>query len=193
MLVPVLRSASAREARVAALKLAEAGLRTVELTMSTPGVLATVSILAGEGLIVGVGTLTSSEAVVAATAAGARFVVSFASPNGFVRAARQAHAVAIPGALTPSEVLAARSAGAHAIKLFPAGRLGPSYVDDLHAVMADIRIMATGGIAADAGVITAWREAGAWSVGVGASLERLASADSAALRALVRTVSRPCS
>lgn len=187
-IVPVLRSDTAARAAERARAMASAGLEAVELTLSTPDVLSAVRELATEGLTVGLGTITSADQIAPAVAAGATFVVSYAHPPGFVASARRMGAPAIPGAFTPSEVLAARAVGAPAVKVFPGGRVGPAYLRDLLAVMPGLRLMATGGIAADAAELARWRAAGAWCVGLGRELERQAASGPAGLRSLLSAV-----
>lgn len=188
VVVPVLRSDTAARAAERARALASAGLEAVELTLSTPDVLAAIRDLAADGLTVGLGTVTSADQIAPAVAAGASFVVSYAQPPAFVATARRLGVPAVPGAFTPSEVLAARAAGAPAVKLFPAGRVGPAYLRDLLAVMPGLRLMATGGIAADVAELARWRAAGAWCVGLGRELERQAASDPDRLRSLVCAV-----
>jgi len=168
--VPVLRNADAEDAVATARAAAAAGMSVIELTCSTPGVEAAIAELAGEGLTVGLGTVTEPGQVERAAAAGAVFVVSFAAPPGVIEGAREVGLEAIPGAFTPSEVLAARRAGAAVVKLFPARLLSPAYLRDLRAVMPDLQAIATGGIGLDDGSIGEWLAAGALAVGLGSDL-----------------------
>lgn len=173
-IVPVLRCRDAEDAIATARAAGRAGLELVELTYTTPGVLDAVPVLVGEGLTVAVGTVTSAEQVAAAGTAGATLVVSFALPDGFVAAAEQAGVAAVPGALTPGEILAAHHAGATVVKLFPARLAGIGMLADMRAVLPQVRLMPTGGVSpADA---PRWLEAGALAVGLGAALGTAASA-----------------
>lgn len=166
--VPVLRCADAADAVETARVCARAGMGVIELTRTTPEVERAVGELRGEGLCVGLGTLTSAEQVLGACEAGAHFVVSFAAPEGFVSAARAVGLEAIPGALTPGEVLSCLEAGAAAVKIFPARLAEPAYLRDLRALMPGLRAIVTGGLAA--GDAPAWLEAGALAVGLGGEL-----------------------
>ncbi len=167
----MLRCTDVDDAIATARACARAGMNVIELTRSTPDVEHAIEQLrADDGLVVGLGTITSHEQVAAAVSAGASFVVSFCAPDGFVQTAHEHGVVAIPGAFTPSEVEACRQAGADAVKLFPATQLLPSYVADLHAVIPDVRLLPTGGLKPIAVSLSPWLAAGAWAVGVGGSL-----------------------
>lgn len=166
--VPVLRCADADDAVQTARAAVASGLELVELTMTTPGVLDALAVLASEGVNVGVGTIRRADEVAPAAAAGARFVVSFWNPPGFLDAAVTARVPAIPGGLTPGELVAAREAGAAVLKVFPASAVGPDYLAALRPVLPDVRFVASGGIAPNA--IHAWLEAGALAVTIGSAI-----------------------
>ena len=154
---------------VDALVAAEIG--AVELTMTTPGALealASVAATYGDRVLLGVGSVLDAETARLAILAGAHFVVA---PTCCVEVVEMCHRygiVAMPGAYTPTEVVAAWQAGADFIKLFPAGTLGPDYIAMLREPLPQLRIVPTGGVNADnAGAFLA---AGAVAVGVGGSL-----------------------
>jgi 2-dehydro-3-deoxyphosphogluconate aldolase / (4S)-4-hydroxy-2-oxoglutarate aldolase len=127
--------------------LAEGGLRTVELTYTTPGLLEHVAAAAGvPGVLLGVGTVLTGEQARAAVGAGARFLVS---PGVRAGVAEVAHAAGVPvflGAFTPTEVAAAADLGSAAVKLFPAGRLGPGYLRDLAGPYPGLSLLPSGGV-----------------------------------------------
>lgn len=168
--VPVLRCADAGDAIATARAAAAGGLELVELTMTTPGVLDAAEQLASDGISFGVGTIRSHADVEPAARAGARFVVSFWNPPGFVADAREASVAAIPGGLTPGELGSAQDAGAAALKLFPASAVTPDYIAILRSVLGAVGLIASGGIPATAGAIVPWLEAGALAVAVGGAL-----------------------
>lgn len=172
--VPVLRCSDPDDAVATSLACHEAGADVVELTYSTPGVLEAVRALTEAGMHVGVGTVRTTAQVHDAVEAGASFVVSFYRPRGFLAAAAEAGALAIPGALTPQEICDALDEGARAVKVFPARLVPPAYLSDLRAVLGPVPILATGGIAADPAGIQPWLDAGAWCVGVGGQLGTVA-------------------
>ncbi|GMA56515.1 hypothetical protein GCM10025858_10180 [Alicyclobacillus sacchari] len=74
----------------------------------------------------------------------------------------------VPGVLSPTEVRAARQAGAEAVKIFPAAAMGPGYVRDLRGPFGDLQAMVTGGI--DETNARQFIDAGAIAVGMGSSL-----------------------
>ena len=83
---------------------------------------------------------------------------------------------AIPGCLSPTEILAAHEMGADIIKVFPATALGPQYIKDVHGPMPQVRLMPTGGVTVDNAAD--WIRAGAVAVGLGSALIDGAALDS---------------
>jgi 2-dehydro-3-deoxyphosphogluconate aldolase/(4S)-4-hydroxy-2-oxoglutarate aldolase len=101
--------------------------------------------------------------------AGARFIVSPSFNPDTIAACREADVAVLPGALTPTEILAAWRAGADLVKVFPAGAVGgPSYIKSLKAPLPQIDLVPTGGV----NLKTAgdFIRAGAAALGVGADL-----------------------
>lgn len=178
--VPVIRTADARDAVATARACAAGGMRVVELTCTTPDVAAALEALPGDEVVAGLGTVTTVDQVRRAAAAGAAFIVSYTNPPGMVAGAHAAGLAAIPGALTPTEVAACLRDGADAVKLFPARAVSPAHLRDLRAVMPGLRLMATGGVAA--ADIPAWLAAGADAVGVGSELGTVARDGADAVR-----------
>jgi 2-dehydro-3-deoxyphosphogluconate aldolase/(4S)-4-hydroxy-2-oxoglutarate aldolase len=130
--------------------LADGGIRTVELTFTTPGVLDHLAAAADvPGVLLGVGTVLTADQARAAVDAGARFLVT---PGLRPAVAEVAVAAGVPvmlGAFTPTEVATAVDLGAAAVKIFPAGRLGPKYLTDLRGPYPDVELLPSGGISAD--------------------------------------------
>ena len=100
--------------------------------------------------------------------AGADFVVSPLTDFGMIEACRRLGRLAVPGALTPTEIVSAWKAGADIVKVFPATSLGPRYFRDLLGPFPGLRLMPTGGV--DIGNAGRFIEAGACAVAVGTSL-----------------------
>ena len=93
--------------------------------------------------------------------------------------------VVMPGAFTPTEILAAWEAGADVVKVFPADVVGPAFFKALRGPLPQIRLMPTGGV--DLTTATAFLDAGACCLGVGSQLvdpKLVAARDFAALRDL---------
>lgn len=129
--------------------LAAGGIRTVELTFTTPDVLRHVADAAAAGIEVGVGTVLTGDQARAALDAGARFLVT---PGLRAEVAAVAVAAGVPlylGAFTATEVAAALDLGATAVKIFPAGRLGPRYLTDLLGPFPGTPLLPSGGVGAD--------------------------------------------
>jgi 2-dehydro-3-deoxyphosphogluconate aldolase / (4S)-4-hydroxy-2-oxoglutarate aldolase len=166
--------------------LAEAGVRSLEVTMNTPGALAAVRRAVDRhgpaGVAVGAGTVRTPADARAAVDAGACYLVSPHTDPAIGAAARSAGVAWLPGALTPTEVVAAWSAGADVVKLFPARLGGPRYLRDLREPLDDIPIVPTGGVTAES--IVDWFAAGAVAVGAGGPLvgDALDTGDLAGLR-----------
>jgi 2-dehydro-3-deoxyphosphogluconate aldolase/(4S)-4-hydroxy-2-oxoglutarate aldolase len=166
--LPVLRCADAEDTIATARAAGAAGCRVVEVTMSTPGAEAAIEPLVADGLVVAVGTVRHAADVPRLAEAGASLVVSFWNPPGFVAAAAAAGIPAIPGGFTTHELAAAHADGAAAVKLFPASLAGPAYLAALRPLLPELRLLVTGGIAADG--VGEWLEAGALAVGLGSNL-----------------------
>lgn len=96
-----------------------------------------------EKLVLGVGTVLTPEQVINAKKAGAKFIVSPNFNEKVVKETLKQELVSMPGAMTPTEVLAADEAGADFIKLFPAGTLGVKYCKDIYAPIHHVKYIAT--------------------------------------------------
>lgn len=151
--------------------LVEAGIHTLEVTMTVPGALEHISRTAAalpDGVLLGAGTVIDADTVNRAVDAGATFIVSPVYRRAVVDAALARGVPIAPGCLTPTEILDAWENGAQIVKVFPATSFGPGYLKDIHGPLPDIKLMPTGGVTVDnAGE---WIAAGATAVGVGTSL-----------------------
>lgn len=154
-----------REAAASAMEAAvRGGFRIVEFTLTIPGALDLVEEFARrEELIVGAGTVLTTDEARAAVKRGARFLVSPVMDAEVVAAGLLAGVAVIPGCHTPTEMLAAHRAGAPLQKLFPAPGIGPAYVRACLGPLPFLRLVPTHGI--DAANARAWLDAGAFAVG----------------------------
>ena len=151
--------------------LAEAGIRCLELTMTTPGAIDALRRLRPQldsDIALGMGSVISTEHVAAALEAGAEFVVSPGVCPEATRAAVDAGVGCYPGAFTATEILSAWELGASAVKLFPAGTGGPRHLRDLRGPLPGIPLIPTGGVAIEQ--IGEYLAAGAAAVGLGGPL-----------------------
>src|SRR2546426_6116828 len=137
-------SVGAAPLRSAAAALAAGGVDVIEVTLTTPGALEAIAELASDeglkGCMIGAGTVLDVKAARDVIARGARFVVSPTFDRFVVRYCRDHHVPCVPGAFTPTELLAAWHAGATAVKLFPASTLGPRYLPGGLAPLPLLRI-----------------------------------------------------
>jgi len=148
--------------------LAAGGLRLVELTFTTPDVLTHVGKAAAAGLPIGVGTVLTAEQARGAVDSGATFLVTPGLRRGVAEVAAAAGIPVFLGAFTPTEVAEALDLGAAAVKIFPAGRLGPKYLSDLQGPYPGVQLLPSGGVSADNAA--AYLAAGALAVCAGTSV-----------------------
>ena len=171
-IIPVVRATSADEAMRAIDAIREGGVSVLEITMTVPGAVSVIEQLAknyGSDVLVGAGTVLDPETARACILSGAKFVVSPALNVETIECCRRYGVAVLPGALTPTEVVQAWTAGADLVKVFPAGALGgASYLKALKAPLPHIELVPTGGVslktAAD------FIKAGASALGVGTDL-----------------------
>ena len=170
-MIAVCRGLTADRAADVGAALAAGGVPVMEITLNEPRVeaLRAIAALASRsasfGGLVGAGTVLSVEAAHQAVDEGAAFIVMPHVDEAVVDWCVERAVPCFPGALTPTEVLAAWHAGASAVKLFPASSVGPGYIRQLRGPFPDIPLLPTGGISADDAA--AWIAAGALGVGLG--------------------------
>lgn len=169
-LIGIVRADSPESALGAVDAAVEAGLRILEVTFTVPDAPMVITTVRARhpGVLVGAGTLTSGRDVRDAVDAGSQFLVSPGTVDGLVEAMIASGVPALPGTLSPSDVMRARAAGAQAIKVFPAGVMGVEYMKALMGPFPDLQAVPTGGFGVDA--IGAWLKAGAIAVGLGSQL-----------------------
>ncbi len=148
-IIPAIRVSSSEEALFAAQALLSGGIRVVELTMTTPGALEVIAELARTSpeLMVGAGTVLDTQTAQACVDAGAAFITSPALDLDIVEFDTRNGVLVIPGALTPTEIVAAMKAGIHLIKVFPCSLIGgPNYIRALKAPFPHVALIASGGV-----------------------------------------------
>lgn len=153
------------------LALAEGGLKGLEITMTSPGALGAIEEAVaklGDRVIIGVGSVLDAVTARLAILAGAGFVVSPVFKPEIIEVCQRYSIPCIPGAFTPTEILAAWEAGADVVKIFPATKLGPSFIKDIRGPLPQVKLSPTGGVNLEnAGEFI---KAGAVFVGVGGAL-----------------------
>jgi 2-dehydro-3-deoxyphosphogluconate aldolase/(4S)-4-hydroxy-2-oxoglutarate aldolase len=170
--IPVVRANSADEAMRAIDAIREGGISILEITMTVPGAVRLIEQVANRyrnEALVGAGTVLDPETARACISAGAQFVVSPSLNLETIACCRELDTVVMPGALTPTEVVQAWTAGADFVKVFPAGAVGgASYIKALKAPLPQIELVPTGGVSLK--TAAEFIRAGAAAVGVGADL-----------------------
>ena len=190
-IIPVIRADSPDAAIAVVDALAEAGLVIAEITMTVPRAIDAIDAVSkrfADRMLVGAGTVTDADTARRAADVGAEFVVSPCLVREVIDAARGAGVAVLPGALTPTEVFEAHSAGADMVKVFPAQNVGgASYLRALRGPFPDIPLVPTGGVTL--ANVREMFDAGAAAVGVGSELiskDALARRDYRAIGALAR-------
>jgi 2-dehydro-3-deoxyphosphogluconate aldolase/(4S)-4-hydroxy-2-oxoglutarate aldolase len=175
-LIPVIRARSADEANAAVDAIQAGGVGVLEITMTVPGAVELIKEVAARATeaVVGAGTVLDPETAVRCIDAGAQFILSPALNLATIATCRDRGVAIIPGALTPTEVVAAWNAGADLVKVFPAGAVGgPSYLKALKAPLPQIDLVPTGGVNLE--TAGEFIRAGAAALGVGSDLVDLAA------------------
>src|SRR6476620_6906669 len=171
-IVPVVRTSSAEGAIKAIDAIYRGGIRAAEITMTVPGAIRALEQAAdqfGDKLVLGAGTVLDPETARACMLAGAEFFVTPSLRVSTIEIAKRYAKPIFPGALPPTEVLAARDAGADAIKIFPAGNVGGAKcIKALKGPFPQIEMVPTGGVNLD--TIGDFLKAGACACGVGGEL-----------------------
>ena len=177
-LIPVLRARSEKQAHAVVQAMLAGGVTVVEVTMTVPGAVDLLRVLKREypALLLGSGTVTTSDQAAATIDAGAEFVVSPSLHPEVIATTRALGKLSVPGALTPTEVITAWNAGADYVKIFPCSAMGGApYLKALLAPFPFLKLIPTGGVT----LYTAesFLEAGARALGVGSDLVNLAAID----------------
>jgi 2-dehydro-3-deoxyphosphogluconate aldolase/(4S)-4-hydroxy-2-oxoglutarate aldolase len=170
-ILPSVRVNTQELARFAAETVYAAGIPVVEITLTVPGAVEVVNYLAERyaDMAVGAGTVLDEESARQCVEAGARFLTSPGFVPEVVAYAKRKDVVVLPGALTPTEIIAAWKAGSDFVKIFPTGNVGGfQYVRALKVPLPQIPLIATGGV----NQLTAsdYILAGATAIGVGGEL-----------------------
>lgn len=171
-IVPVVRAASARDARMAVDAVAEGGIPIVEITMTVPGAVDVIRELINSSrneLLIGAGTVLDADTAKKCVEAGAQFLVSPGLDLKTVALANQKSVLIMAGALTPTEIITAWNGGADFVKVFPCGQVGGAkYIKALRGPLPQIPFVPTGGV--NLNTAEEFITAGAAALGVGSEL-----------------------
>jgi 2-dehydro-3-deoxyphosphogluconate aldolase/(4S)-4-hydroxy-2-oxoglutarate aldolase len=168
--VAVIRAATPEAALGAARAVAAGGIRHIEVTYSVPDAARVMAELRSrDDMIVGAGTVLTAAQCRAALEAGAKFIIAPNLSLEVARITREAGVMFCPGAYTTGEIIAARDAGAHVVKVYPVGVAGgPAYITVIRDPLPDIPMLAAGGTNIDN--VVPFLKAGCVGCGLGASL-----------------------
>lgn len=147
------------------------GVLGIEITYSTPNAEEVVRTLAnhlGDGILLGMGTLTKPEQALSAKEVGANFLVSPICEPNLIKAMVATGLMTMAGALTPTEVFQAYNLGVDVIKIFPGSLGGPAFIKALKGPFPYIPMMPTGGVSATN--VAEWFATGVVAVGAGSEL-----------------------
>ena len=165
-MMTLVRSNSQSEGQALADAIVEAGVKVIEITLTTPGAHKIIEqLLKNKGLLVGAGTVRTVKEVKKMEDIGVSFIVSPNTNEDVIVATKKLKLVSMPGVSTPSEVAIAEESGADILKLFPATILGPAHLKMLREPFPGNRWCPTAGITLES--IPKWFEAGADLVGLG--------------------------
>ncbi len=168
----ILRGYTYPQIRTVVKNLVGSRLRSVEITMNTPGALEAIEKISqefGDSVMVGAGTVLTMEEAQAAIAAGAAFLLSPAMlDKEILDLCREKGVISVPGAFSPTEIRQSFLDGADIVKVFPAARLGSKYFSDISAPLGKMPLMVVGGIGT--GNIEEYFKAGASFAGIASGI-----------------------
>ncbi len=169
--VAIIRAQDDRQLVDVAEALLAGGIDCVEVTFTVPRahrVLEQVRARLEDRILLGAGTVLDAETARLALLCGAEFLVTPVVRKAVIRLCRRYDKLVLPGAFTPTEVLAAWEAGADIVKVFPSELSGPGYLKALRGPLPQVRLMPTGGV--NLQTAAAFLEAGACALGIGSAL-----------------------
>jgi len=190
-IIGVVRTSSIEEAARQARLFIDGGLQLIEITFSVPDAPALVRRLLDERgetgpPWIGMGTVTDADRAKIAVTAGCEFIVSPNTSPDVATVARDAQIYLVLGALTCTEIVAARDLGAQIVKVYPLPPVGGArYLATVRQPLDDIPMLAAGGFTVEE--IPDYRAVGASAFGIGSPL--LAADDDATRQRIARALS----
>ncbi|MGD9108009.1 MAG: bifunctional 2-keto-4-hydroxyglutarate aldolase/2-keto-3-deoxy-6-phosphogluconate aldolase [Gammaproteobacteria bacterium] len=170
--IAVIRADDKQQAKQIAAACSQGGIKAIEITYTTPDATAVLDALAksfgDEEFLLGAGTVLDDKTALEAIHAGAKYIVSPGFDEATCKLCNQHQIPYIPGCMTVTEILTAHTAGASAIKLFPANILTTGFLKAIKNLLPPMTFVATGGINVDN--FTEWLQAGCGAVGIGGKL-----------------------
>ncbi|WP_047151852.1 bifunctional 4-hydroxy-2-oxoglutarate aldolase/2-dehydro-3-deoxy-phosphogluconate aldolase [Aneurinibacillus tyrosinisolvens] len=147
--IAVLRRIPEEQVEQVAKSLIEGGITALEVTVDSPGAFTVINKLSAkwrEQAIIGAGTVIDSESARLAVQSGAEFIISPSLHQGVIQTTLRYGKIAVPGVMTPTEMITAIEWGADLVKIFPANGLGLQYIKDIKAPFPYIPVIPTGGV-----------------------------------------------
>lgn len=170
-LVSIVRGVEEKDALATADALYQGGIRAIEITMNTTGALRMIEKVKDsfeDKMMIGAGTVLDSENAANAITAGADFILSPTLSLKVIETCNRYSKLAVPGVLTPTEILTAWEAGAQLVKVFPARVFGPKYIKDIKGPLPQVEIMPVGGVSLENA--SDFIKNGAYALGIGTAL-----------------------
>lgn len=187
-LVAVIRGKNKEDAVEIAKQTFQGGIRSLEITFSTPGAEDAIAELVQTGdsnMIVGAGTVLDAETARIAIMKGARYVVSPHFNSKIATVCNRYGIPYLPGCASVTEIMQALESGADVIKLFPGSLLGPGFIKDVKGPIPHVELMPSGGVSIDN--IDKWVNNGAFAVGIGSALTKgVANGDYSSVQQVAR-------
>lgn len=186
--VAVVRGNSKEEAVEIAKQAFKGGIRSLEVTFTTPDaaeVIAELTKLGEESMIVGAGTVLDEETARVAIMKGARYIVSPHFDRKISFMCNRYCIPYLPGCGSVTEILEAATHGSDVMKLFPGSLLGKSFIKDVHGPLPHVQMMPSGGVSKDN--VSDWIASGAFAVGIGSALTKnVTNGDYSSVQAVAR-------
>lgn len=192
--IPAIRVFSSEDAHFAAEAVTHGGIPIVEITMTVPGAVELISHLCSSKgkILVGAGTVLDVDTARKCIDAGASFITAPVFNPAIVEFAAKENVAVLPGALTPTEILAACNSGADFVKVFPCEPVGgDKYIKSVHTALPQVPLIAAGGV--NQQTAASYILAGAIAIGVGAELipnEAIEKRQSPRIKELARRFTR---
>ena len=167
-IIPAIRVKTPDQVLCAIRALYEAGVQVAEVAMSMSDAMSSLESSAsefGDRMLIGAGTVLDAKTAKACILAGAQFIVSPGLDLPTIETCRHHGVPVFPGALSPTEIIRAWSAGADCVKVFPVSAVGgPAYLRAIKAPLPHVQLLPMGGVSLEMAV--EYLTAGAFALGV---------------------------
>ncbi|EAC3357072.1 bifunctional 2-keto-4-hydroxyglutarate aldolase/2-keto-3-deoxy-6-phosphogluconate aldolase [Listeria monocytogenes] len=149
------------------------GIRNIEVAYTTPNASTVISKLSKSyqdktQVIIGAGTVMTTDIAKEAIKAGAKFLVSPHFSKDIQEVALASEVYYFPGCMTATEIVTALESGVKLVKIFPGGTVGTEFIKNIHGPFPDVDMMPSGGVSLEN--VLEWKKAGACAVGIGSTL-----------------------